>query len=104
LFAAGAGGEPKLLGALAREFPQPPPSIVRSKGHYRDWLDACKGGEPAGSNFAYGAKLTELALLGVASIRLGKRIEWDAAAMKAKGLPEADAILKESYRSGWEIG
>jgi len=92
-----------LLGKRDKEFERPEPSIPRSKGHYRDWLDACKGGEPASSNFGYGAKLTELALLGVASIRLGKRIEWDAKAMKAKNLPEADAILKESYRPGWEI-
>ncbi|HEX6986934.1 MAG TPA: Gfo/Idh/MocA family oxidoreductase [Planctomycetaceae bacterium] len=104
MFGAGAGGEPKLLGKLDEEFERPEPTIPRSKGHYRDWLDACKGGEPAGSNFAYGARLTELALLGVASLRLGKRIDWDAAAMKAKGLPEADAILKEAYRPGWEIG
>ncbi len=103
LFAAGAGGEPRLLGKLDTEFQRPEPTIPRSKGHYRDWLDACKGGEKAGSHFEYGAKLTELALLGVASMRLGKRIEWDAEAMKAKDLPEADAILKESYRSGWEI-
>jgi hypothetical protein len=104
LFAAGAGGEPRLLGKLDKQFQRPEPTIPRSKGHYRDWLDACKGGDKAASHFEYGAKLAELVLLGVASMRLGKRIEWDADAMKAKGLPEADAILKESYRSGWEIG
>lgn len=103
LYEAGAGGEPRLLGKLDKEFERPEPTLPRSKGHYRDWLDACKGGEPAGSQFAYGAKLTELALLGVASLRLGKRIDWDAEAMKAKDLPEADAILKEAYRPGWEL-
>jgi predicted dehydrogenase len=104
IFQPGAGGEPRLLGKLADEVRRPELTLARSNGHYRDWLDACKGGEPASSNFAYGARLTELALLGVASIRLGKPIRWNAAEMRAEGLPGADAILKESYRPGWEIG
>ena len=37
------------------------------------------------------------------SLRTGHRIDWDAANLKAKGLPEADAVIKESYRSGWEV-
>ena len=81
---------------------QPPPkTIARSKGHHRDWIDACKGGPPASSNFEYGARLTELLMLGVLSLRTRARIHWDAAAMKAKGVPAADAIIREPYRSGW---
>ena len=80
----------------------PPKTILRSKGHHRDWLDACKGGPAASSNFEYGARLTELLLLGVLSLRTGRRINWDAANMKARNLPAADAIIKESYRKGWE--
>lgn len=49
------------------------------------------------------ANLTELALLGALSLRTGSAIRWDATAMKAVDLPAADAIIKESYRSGWEI-
>jgi len=37
------------------------------------------------------------------SLRAGKKLLWDSAAMKARGLPEADALIKESYREGWEI-
>jgi predicted dehydrogenase len=103
LFAGGAGGKPKLLGPAASGATTPQPTLPRSNGHHRDWLDACKGGKPASSNFAYGARLTEIALLGVLSLRTGKRIEWDAAAMKAKGLGETDAVIKEGYRKGWEI-
>ena len=81
----------------------PAPKLKRSNGHHRDWIDACKGGEPATSPFAYAAHLTEIALLGLLSLRAQKPIEWDAAAMKATGLPAADAFIKESYRKGWEI-
>jgi hypothetical protein len=66
-------------------------------------LDACKGGPPASSNFAYGAKLTELTLLGVLALRVGKRIYWDAANMKAKDLPAADPMIRGQYRKGWEL-
>jgi predicted dehydrogenase len=88
--------------ALHDAYQPPPKTLPRSKGHHRDWLDACKGGPPASSHFEYGARLTELLLLGVLSLRTGKRITWDPVNLKAKGLPAADAIIKEGYRKGWE--
>lgn len=98
------GSEPKLFPAERQsEFQRPAPTLPRSKGHHRDWLDAIKGGPPAGSNFAYGARLTEVVLLGVASLRTGKTIEWDAANLKATNLPDADAVIHETYRKGWEL-
>ncbi|MDO9554092.1 Gfo/Idh/MocA family protein [Rhodonellum sp.] len=82
----------------------PKPTLERSKGHYSDWIEAIKTGKPASSNFEYGARLTELTLLGVLSLRLGgKRIEWDYENMKAKGMPEADQYIRESVRPGWEM-
>jgi predicted dehydrogenase len=104
LLTGGAGGTPRLLPASRfKGYAKPPATIPRSKGHHRDWLDACKGGPPASSNFEYGARLTELALLGALALRVGRRIDWDADQMQAKGVSEADAIIKESYRAGWEL-
>jgi predicted dehydrogenase len=100
----GAGQPPRLFPAdRASEFTRPAPTLPRSRGHHRDWLDAIKGGEPAGSNFAYGARLTEIVLLGVAALRTGKILDWDPAAMKARGLPAADAVIDEPRRKGWEL-
>ncbi|MHC1764762.1 MAG: Gfo/Idh/MocA family protein [Verrucomicrobiia bacterium] len=100
----GWGGPPKLLPFSRMDnFERPEKTIPRSKGHHRDWLDACKGGKPASSNFEYGAKLTELVLLGNVALRVGKKLHWDAANMKATNAPEADRYLKEEYRKGWEI-
>jgi predicted dehydrogenase len=100
----GAGGAPRLFPeSLRAATPKPAPTLKRSGGHHRDWIDACKGGEPASSHFGYGAQLTETALLGVLALRLGKAIEWDAAAMKVKNNPEADAIIRGTYRPGWEL-
>jgi predicted dehydrogenase len=112
LFVGDKGAMLSMTGAVPRLFPEerasafekPAPTLPRSKGHHRDWLDAIKGGPPAGSNFAYGARLTEIVLLGVAALRTGQTIDWDAANLKAHGLPEADAVIHETYRKGWELG
>jgi hypothetical protein len=85
------------------EYQRPAPSLPRSKGHHRDWLDACKGASPASANFEYGAALTEVGLLGLVAMRAGQKILWDARAMKCANAPQADRFLKGSYRSGWEI-
>lgn len=79
-------------------------SIPYSKGHCREWIDAIKGGPAALSNFEYGARLTEIVLLGVLSLRLGgTKIYWDTQNMKAVGSPEADQFIREPVRTGWEI-
>jgi predicted dehydrogenase len=103
--ADGAGGVPRLFPeALRNSYKRPVKTIPRSNGHHRDWVDAIKGGTPASANFEYGAKLTEITLLGVMSLRLGgKRIVWDAPNMKASNIAAADEIIHESRRNGWEL-
>jgi hypothetical protein len=54
-------------------------------------------------NFDYSGALSEAVLLGVVSYRLGKPLEWDAKTLKAKGVAEADALIKKEYRKGWEV-
>src|SRR5207245_8302119 len=52
---AGWGGAPRIFPTSKANSSTPPaPTIARSKGHHRDWLDACKGGKPASSEFGYG--------------------------------------------------
>ena len=101
---AGWGGTPRIIpDAKMDAYQRPAKTIPRSKGHHRDWLEACKGGKPASSNFEYGARLTEIVLLGNVALRSGKKIEWDAANLNATNAPEADKLIKEQYRKGWEI-
>lgn len=102
---AGWAGMPRLLPlSLHRQYKRPGRTLPRSKGHLADWLAACKGGEQPCANFQYGARLTELILLGNVALRTGKRLTWDGPNMKAPGAPEADPLLKEPCRKGWEIG
>ena len=87
-----------------RDFQLPVPSVPRSKGHHDEWIAACKGGPSAFCDFVdFGAPLTEVMLLGNLALRTGKKIEWDAAAMQAKGNPAADAFIRPEYRQGWEL-
>jgi hypothetical protein len=95
---------PRLLPlARHREYVRPPKTLPRVEGHHADWLQACKGGRPACSDFSYGARLTELILLGNVALRTRKRLRWDAETMRATNAPEADEFLREEYRPGWEL-
>jgi predicted dehydrogenase len=90
--------------SLRSSFTPPPQSIPRTKGHHREWIDAIKGGPAAMSNFDYASRLTEITLLGVLSLRLGgRKIYWDSENMKVAGIPEADSIIREPVREGWEM-
>ncbi len=91
--------------SLRNSFTPPKQSIPRNDTkHHREWVDAIKGGPEPLSNFNYASRLVEIVLLGVLSLRLGgKKIYWDAKNMKADGLPEADEIIREPVRKGWEM-
>jgi predicted dehydrogenase len=83
---------------------QPPaPTLPRTPEHHIEWIRACKGGPKTESNFQYAATLTEGLLVGYLAQRTGKRIEWDAKNMKAKGVPEADPFIHPHFRDGWKI-
>ncbi|MCP5516794.1 MAG: Gfo/Idh/MocA family oxidoreductase [Verrucomicrobiales bacterium] len=87
-----------------KDFQPPAPSIPPSPGHQAEWIEACKTGKPTGSNFDYAGALTEANHLGNVAYRLGRRLEWDAAALKATNCPEADALIRKHYRRGWRLG
>ena len=53
------------------QFPQP--TLTRSPGHYRDWIRACKGGDPACSNFNVAVPFVEWMLLGVIALRVARQ-------------------------------
>lgn len=85
------------------KFERPKPSIPESPGHHKEWLLACKGGPAALCNFDYAGPLSEAVLLGTVAYRLGKKLQWDAAALKAANCPEADRLLRREYRKGWAL-
>jgi hypothetical protein len=81
----------------------PPKTLARSKCHHRDWIDACKGGKPASSNFDYAGPLTEVVLLGNVALRTGKKLAWDGKNMKATNAYEADQYIRPEYHNNWTL-
>jgi predicted dehydrogenase len=86
-------------------FKPPPPTLSRSpnQNHMLDWITAAKNGTQSCSNFEYASALTGMVLLGNLAIRTGKRIEWDAANMRATNASECDEIIRPAYRKGWSL-
>src|ERR1043165_5295508 len=85
------------------DYKPPTPTLPRTPEHHIEWIRACKGGPKTEWNFQYAATLTEGLLVGYLAQRTGKRIEWDAKNMKAKGVPEADPFIHPHFREGWKI-
>jgi len=87
-----------------KEFGRPPQKLARSAGHWKEFLDACRGGKPAGSNFAdHAAHLAEVVLLGNIAIRMNQKLEWDAAKMKFPNCPAADKFVNPPYRPEFKL-
>jgi len=72
-------------------------------GHFAEWVRACKGGAPAGSNFEYSSRLTETVLLSNVAVRARRRIEWDSAALKVTNLADANRYVAKTYRAGFGV-
>ena len=97
--------------ARQREFGKPPQKLERSPGHHQEWINACKGGKPAGSNFPdHAGLLAQVVLLGNVALRpalkekmLSTKLLWDGEAMKITNLPEANQYLQREYRKGWSL-
>ncbi len=88
-----------------KDYKRPEQSIAKSQGHHREWLNAIRAGKPTTTcNFTYSGALTEAVLLGTVAYRVGKKLEWDSANLKATNCPEADKFLRKEYRKGWEVG
>jgi hypothetical protein len=87
-----------------KEFGRPPQKLARSPGHWKEFFDACRGGKPAGSNFAdHAAHLAEVVLLGNIAIRMNQKLEWDAVNLKFPNCPEADKFVNGPYRQGFTL-
>jgi predicted dehydrogenase len=61
-----------------------------------------EGSKPVSNFHDHAGPLTEMVLAGNLAVRLAKKIDWDMEKMEARGLPEVKALLKRTYRAGWE--
>ncbi len=99
----GAEGERIIPEEKMKEYKRQPKRLPRSIGHYEEWIEACKGGQPAGSNFDYAGPLSEAVLLGNVALKSGEKLLWDSKAMKVTNVAEANKYLSREYRQGWSL-
>ena len=86
-----------------RDYSLPHPLLLRSPGHMRDWVRACKGGEQSVSDFRISGPYAEWMLLGVIAMRVPGKLLWDSKTLRFTNSVEANKYVKPVFRSGWEL-
>ncbi len=96
--------------SLRESYEPPEPYIPSSPGHEEEWIRACKGGDPAGSNFDWAGPLTETVLLGNIALRKAMKdkiarqpLRFDPEKFYFPNLKEANQYLHTDYREGWSL-
>jgi predicted dehydrogenase len=90
--------------AKMKAYGRPPKTLPRSPGHYKEFVDACRGGPPPGANFPdHAGVLTETCMLGNVALRAGKKLQWDGPALKITNDADANKLLHREYRAGWTL-
>jgi hypothetical protein len=89
-------------------FKEPEPSLPRSPGHHREFLDAIKSRKRCSCDWEYGHRLTSAVLLGNVAVKSVKKIRWDAEremCVDRSGKPDSDAnqFLTREYRAPWTL-
>ena len=78
--------------------------ILDGRNHYEQWINAIRGEDQTTSDFGYAGPLTETVLLGTIVCRFpAQTLKWHPKDMKFQDHPEATALVKKSYRKGWEV-
>jgi len=97
-------GAPRIIPeSKMKAYKVPPKTLPRSIGHHNEWVEACKGGKPAGSNFEFASLMTQVVLLGNVALRAGEKLQWDGQNMKVTNVSAANEYLHRSYRDGWAL-
>ncbi len=70
--------------------------------HARDFLDAIRSRREPISDLEGGHRVATACHLANLSLRLGRKLRWDAARETIPGDPEAAAMLERPYRAPWD--
>jgi predicted dehydrogenase len=99
------GYRPRLLPQSAHDaYGKPKQTLPRIQTtHEMNWVEAAKGTTPASCPFDYAARLVEVMLLGVVSLRARTKIYYDAEKMRITNATSANDLLRREYRSGFKL-
>ncbi len=82
----------------------PEPSLPRSKGHYREWIDCIKSRQEPSCNVFYHHRVNVPCCLANLSLRLGRSVRFDPKTETVVGDAEAARGLAPVYRKPWTLG
>ena len=102
----GAGGVRILPQSKMRDYKRPEKKVPRAprNDHYRDFIEAVRANRKAGSDFAYGGPLTEIALIGsIAQLFPNEELKWDGPNMRFINHSAASKLLTPKFRDGWSL-
>jgi predicted dehydrogenase len=97
---------PRLLPAAKHNSYGPPKerlSRIPHEDHEMNWINTIKGKDKLSSDFEYGAHLTEIMLLGIASLRAKSRLHYDGITMRVTNNEAANQFLTREYRKGYSL-
>jgi predicted dehydrogenase len=105
------GLNPRLLPKSLHDSTAVPPTKlprIAHEEHEMNWVEAIKGKAEISCPLEYAARLTEVMLLGIASLRAGAKLHYDGANMRftnAVGPNQRDPndYLTREYRGGWSL-
>ena len=104
ILGGGWAQSPRLIPEEAMQaYKRPPRTLRRVKGHHRDWIDACKGGEPASANFDVVGRMVEVVLMGAIAERVTDKLYWDKARGRFSNSARANELVTPAFRKGWEV-
>ncbi len=84
--------------------PRTAATVIPPLGDFqKEWINACKGSLKTSCDFDYGSKLIEQMLLGLVAYRVGKKIAYDGTTGHVTDNPEANELLRRTYRPGWTL-
>ena len=88
-----------------KDYKKPDPTIERipNENPYLHWINACKTGTVASSDFSYAGPLTEMANMGNVALLAGEKVHFDVASMKITNIESANQFLTKQYRKGFDF-
>ena len=69
---------------------------------FADFLDSIKSGRRSLCDIEVGHRSTNMSLLAMLSLKLGRSVQWDGQKQVIVGDDQANAMLKREYRTPWE--
>ncbi len=69
---------------------------------WSDFLDSIRTGRRPVTDIEIGHRSTNMSLLGMLSLKLGRSVEWDGEKEAIIGDPDANKLLRRAYRAPWQ--